>query len=130
MGRRPAGAGAGAGTRVASFSRKLRRRRVRVTGPRGQGAMMATIRGVLLDIDGTLVDSNDAHARSYVEALAEHGIRILYEEARKRIGKGGDKLLPEVSGIKADTLEGRQITRLHLEIFNEKYLPQLRPAPG
>jgi len=28
------------------------------------------LRGVLLDVDGTLLDSNDAHARAWVEALA------------------------------------------------------------
>ena len=32
---------------------------------------MKTVRGVLLDIDGTLVDSNDAHARAWVEAFPE-----------------------------------------------------------
>src|SRR3954469_16095403 len=30
---------------------------------------MSKYRGILLDIDGTLVDSNDAHARSWVEVL-------------------------------------------------------------
>jgi HAD superfamily hydrolase (TIGR01509 family) len=91
---------------------------------------MATIRGVLLDIDGTLVDSNDAHARSWVDALAEYGIRVPYDKVRKLIGKGGDKLLPEVSGIRADSREGQQLTKRHLELFKERYLPHLRPTPG
>ena len=29
---------------------------------------MTNLRGVILDIDGTLVDSNDAHALAWVEA--------------------------------------------------------------
>ena len=91
---------------------------------------MATIRGVLLDIDGTLVDSNDAHARCWVEALAEYGYKVPVEKIRKLIGKGGDKLLPEVSGIGADTREGKQLTKLHLELFKARYLPHLRPTPG
>jgi HAD superfamily hydrolase (TIGR01509 family) len=91
---------------------------------------MATIRGLLLDIDGTLVDSNDAHAHSWVAALAEHGIKVPFEKVRKLIGKGGDKLLPEVSGIGADAREGKQLTRRHVEIFKERYLPRLRPTPG
>jgi beta-phosphoglucomutase-like phosphatase (HAD superfamily) len=33
--------------------------------------MTDRVRGVILDIDGTLVNSNDAHARAWVEALAE-----------------------------------------------------------
>ena len=32
-------------------------------------------RAVILDVDGTLVDSNDAHARAWVDGLAEHGRR-------------------------------------------------------
>ncbi|HKV59430.1 MAG TPA: hypothetical protein VJO32_14150 [Ktedonobacteraceae bacterium] len=31
---------------------------------------MAHIHGVILDVDGTLIDSNDAHAHSWVEAMA------------------------------------------------------------
>ena len=52
--------------------------------------------GVLLDVDGTLVDSNDAHAQAWVRALAEAGIAVPFEKVRALIGKGGDKLLPEV----------------------------------
>ena len=43
---------------------------------------MSTIRGVLLDIDGTLVDSNDAHAHAWVKAITEAGISISFEEIR------------------------------------------------
>jgi HAD superfamily hydrolase (TIGR01509 family) len=91
---------------------------------------MATVRGVLLDIDGTLVDSNDAHARAWVEALAEHGIKVPYDKVRKLIGKGGDKVLPEVSGIREDTAEGSQISKRRREIFLTRYVPHLRPTPG
>src|SRR5213076_434857 len=112
------------GTRVAPRKRPCRSR------SRRRAETMATIRGVLLDIDGTLVDSNDAHARSWVEALAEHGIQVPFEKVRKLIGKGGDKLLPEVSGVGGDTREGKQLTRRHVEIFKERYLPRLRPTPG
>lgn len=40
------------------------------------------IRGVILDVDGTLVLSNDAHARAWVEALAELGYAIPFERVR------------------------------------------------
>ncbi len=32
------------------------------------------IRLIGIDVDGTLLDSNDAHARAWVEAFVEHGI--------------------------------------------------------
>jgi beta-phosphoglucomutase-like phosphatase (HAD superfamily) len=31
---------------------------------------------VLLDIDGTLIDSNDAHARAWVDTLAQFGHEV------------------------------------------------------
>ncbi len=91
---------------------------------------MKRIIGVLLDVDGTLVDSNDAHARSWFEALAEHSIRVPLEQVRRLIGKGGDKLLPEVSGIRDDSEQGKEISKRRQEIFKERYLPSLRAFPG
>lgn len=49
---------------------------------------------VIFDVDGTLVDSNDAHARAWVEALRMFGIEREVAAARRLIGMGGDKLLP------------------------------------
>ena len=57
---------------------------------------MRRFRGVLLDVDGTLVDSNDAHARAWVEALAEHGVQVPFENVRRLIGMGGEKKLTEL----------------------------------
>jgi HAD superfamily hydrolase (TIGR01509 family) len=86
--------------------------------------------GVLLDVDGTLVDSNDAHARAWVEALAEAGVAVEFATVRRLIGKGGDKLLPEVSGIDAESPKGKAISKRRGEIFRKQYLPGLKPFPG
>ena len=88
------------------------------------------ITGVLLDIDGTLIDSNDAHARAWVKALAEAGVKAEFATVRRLIGKGGDKLLPEVSGIDAESDEGKAISERRGEVFRTEYLPGLRPTPG
>lgn len=84
---------------------------------------------VLLDIDGTLIDSNDAHARSWVDALAVHGHKKSFAELRPLIGKGGDKVLPELTGIDAESDEGQAITEARKKIFTADYLPRLRPFP-
>jgi HAD superfamily hydrolase (TIGR01509 family) len=84
---------------------------------------------VILDIDGTLVDSNDAHAHAWIDALAEHGIDASYEKVRRLIGKGGDKLLPEVTGIADDTPRGEAIGERRAEIFRERYVPKLAAFP-
>lgn len=86
--------------------------------------------GVLLDVDGTLVDSNDAHAHAWVEALAGAGVAVEFATVRRLIGKGGDKLLPEVSGIDAESPKGEAISKRRGEIFQAEYLPALKPFPG
>lgn len=91
---------------------------------------MTRIAGVLLDVDGTLVDSNDAHARAYVEALRGSGIECGFEQVRRLIGMGGDKLLPEVAGIEADSDIGRRISEAKRTILRERYLPELGPVRG
>lgn len=88
------------------------------------------LRGVLLDVDGTLIDSNDAHARAWVDALREHGIEVPYERIRPLIGMGGDKLLPAVSGLSDESPRGKAIGRRRQAIFRGLYLPTLRPMRG
>jgi HAD superfamily hydrolase (TIGR01509 family) len=91
--------------------------------------MPAHIRGILLDVDGTLVDSNDAHARAWVAALEQHGHQASFERVRALIGKGGDKLLPEVADVEKDSPEGKRIAESRKQIFKERFLPTLRPFP-
>lgn len=86
-------------------------------------------RGVLLDIDGTLIDSNDAHARAWVAALAERGLHVKWEEVRRLIGMGGDKLLPAISDIDPDSPDGQRLAERRGEIFREQHLPYLSPFP-
>jgi phosphoglycolate phosphatase-like HAD superfamily hydrolase len=80
---------------------------------------------VIFDVDGTLVDSNDAHARAWVDAFAEHGIVVAYDQVRRAIGMGGDKLMPRVSGIEEDSAAGKPIVKRRQEIFKDTWLPRL-----
>lgn len=90
---------------------------------------MGAIRGVILDVDGTLVDSNDAHAWAWRLALLEAGFNVPFERIRPLIGKGGDKLLPEVSGLSEDTPEGERVSKRRGEIFQRDYLPRVAAFP-
>lgn len=90
---------------------------------------MAT-RAVILDVDGTLVDSNDAHAQAWVDALAELGRPIVFERVRPLIGMGGDKVLPELTGLSQDSPEGKRLGERRAEIFQRRFLPVLKPLPG
>ena len=85
------------------------------------------LEGVIFDIDGTLVDSNDAHAQSWVDTFAEAGYDVPFEIVRPLIGMGADKLLPKTIGVSHDGDEGKKLAKRRSEIFREKYLPHLRP---
>jgi len=85
---------------------------------------------VLLDIDGTLVDSNGAHAAAWSDAFAAYGRHHPPAEIRPLIGKGGDKLLRELASLDHESGEGKKISEERAEIFKKRYLPTLRPTRG
>lgn len=88
------------------------------------------LRGVIFDIDGTLVDSNDAHASAWVDTFAEAGYDVPFDVVRPLIGMGGDKLLPKTVGLKHDSKEGKALGARRSEVFRAKYLPGLRALRG
>jgi HAD superfamily hydrolase (TIGR01509 family) len=85
---------------------------------------------VLLDIDGTLLDSNDAHAQAWSDALREAGHDIGSEVVRPLIGMGGDKLLSKLTGLDPEEGEGKRLVERRKAIFAKEYLPSVRPFPG
>lgn len=87
-------------------------------------------RTVLLDIDGTLVDSNDLHAESWRVALAEHGFVVSFEKLRGLIGMGSDKLLPKVIGLSPEDARGAQIVETRSALFLREYVQKVRVFPG
>lgn len=88
------------------------------------------LKGVIFDIDGTLVDSNDDHAQSWVDTFAEAGYDVPFDAVRPLIGMGADKLLPQTIGIAHDSEEGKKLSKRRSEIFRERHLPKLRALPG
>lgn len=89
------------------------------------------IQAVLLDVDGTLVLSNDAHAESWVEACSMHGVEISFDQVRWLIGMGGDKLLPALrADLNKDEGLGKAISEARTKLFLDKYAGKLRPALG
>lgn len=89
-----------------------------------------TLCAAILDIDGTLLDSNDAHARAWVDVFTAFGYKATFDQVRPLIGMGGDKLMPRVVGLEDDSDLGKRIGKRRDEIFSERYLPTLRAFPG
>jgi HAD superfamily hydrolase (TIGR01509 family) len=90
---------------------------------------LSRVSAVLFDVDGTLIDSNGAHAESWAQALTEHGVACSADQVRPLIGMGSDKLLPAIANLAEDSGEGRAIAGRKKELFARR-LPLLRPTPG
>lgn len=88
------------------------------------------LRGVILNVEGTLIDSNEAHARAWACALAEYGRGIPLATMRRMIGMGADQLLPIVADLAPETTLGAAINARRAAIFARDFLPYLRPFPG
>jgi beta-phosphoglucomutase-like phosphatase (HAD superfamily) len=87
-------------------------------------------KAALLDVDGTLVDSNDAHARAWRHALTENGYDVPLERLHSWIGMGGDKILRRIDPtLRDDSGTGEAIGRRRMEIFLEG-VDRLRPTNG
>ena len=88
------------------------------------------MRAVIFDIDGTLLDSVDLHARAWVEAFAHFGVDTDAAQVRSQIGKGGDELMPVFLPQARIDREGEAIESYRSDLFKRKYLPEVRPFPG
>ena len=77
-------------------------------------------RTVLFDVDGTLVDSNEAHAAAWTQALREHGVNVDLTAVRPLIGMGGDKLLPAIAHLEESSPAGKAMTHRKKELFTAK----------
>lgn len=97
----------------------------------GRGDDMSQFQGVLLDIDGTLLLSNDAHAHAWVDAYAEFGYTVEFERVQPLIGMGGDKVMARLTpGLNKEEGVGKQIDERRKEIFMQRYAPNLKPSRG
>ena len=88
------------------------------------------MQAMLLDIDGTLVDSNDKHADCWVEAFAHFGKNVPRETIRMQIGKGGDLLVPDTLNAREMRKFGEELNKYRGELWKQKYMKSVEPFPG
>src|SRR5258706_1498 len=72
---------------------------------------------LIFDIDGTLIDSNPAHVEAWRIAFERHGYRVARDRIEVEIGKGGDKLVPDILGREADEKDGDALRKAEPEEF-------------
>ncbi|MBS2034487.1 HAD family hydrolase [bacterium] len=87
-------------------------------------------RGVIFDVDGTLVDSNPAHTQSWLQALEEFGVAADVHEVERAIGMGGDKMIPAFTPWSAEEARGQELAARRGEIFKSTYFAKLNAFKG
>jgi len=87
------------------------------------------IAAVLFDLDGTLVDSNEAHVAVWEQVFREAGHPIDAGEIRGQIGKGGDLLVPDMLPDLGER-EQEALAARHGELFKDEWLDRIVPFPG
>jgi HAD superfamily hydrolase (TIGR01549 family) len=87
------------------------------------------IRGVIFDLDGTLVDSNELHVLAWEETFRHFGKEIPIKRRREQIGKGGDQYLPVFLTEHELREFGDEADKYRGEVFKKKYLREVKPFP-
>jgi HAD superfamily hydrolase (TIGR01549 family) len=86
-------------------------------------------RAALLDVDGTLVDSNYQHALAWYRAFRRSGIVLPLWRIHRHVGMGGDQLVPALVGEEVDQERGDEIRELRSEAFAE-LVEEIEPLEG
>lgn len=73
---------------------------------------------VILDVDGTLVDSNYQHALAWYRAFRRFGTTLPIWHLHRAVGMGGDQLVTHVAGEQAESEYGDELRAAHGEEFD------------
>ena len=83
----------------------------------------------ILDVDGTLVDTNYHHALAWYRALREHDVVVPLWRLHRHIGMGGDKFVAAVAGDEVEERLGDALRDRWEELFDEA-IRDVVPLPG
>ena len=84
------------------------------------------VKAVLLDVDGTLMDTNYLHVEAWARAFEEVGARPPRSRIHHEVGKGSDKLIPK---FVEDEQKAERVGELHSEYYGELQ-ERGHPLPG
>ncbi|MCG2620973.1 HAD family hydrolase [Arthrobacter sp. I2-34] len=86
-------------------------------------------RGVLFDVDGTLVDSNYLHVLAWWQAFRRLGHDVPMAAIHRAVGMGGKRLIAHLLGQDRAAEQGQALDDTHAAVFST-YWPALRPLDG
>jgi phosphoglycolate phosphatase len=85
-------------------------------------------RAAIIDVDGTLVDSNYQHVVAWAEAFRANDVFVPNWVLHRHVGMGGDQFVAAVAGDDVDRDKGDRIRDAHTKAF-EPYLKEIEPFP-
>jgi HAD superfamily hydrolase (TIGR01549 family) len=84
---------------------------------------------VILDVDGTLVDTNYHHAIAWYRAFRRHGVVLPLWRIHRSIGMGGDQLVGELAGERVAEEKGDAIRDSEKDSYG-KMIEEVEPVDG
>src|SRR4051795_640999 len=84
----------------------------------------------ILDIDGTLVDSNYQHTLAWYGALREHGHTVSMYRIHRHIGMGGDQMVAALLGDEVEERQGDEIRDAEKQRYMGQYIESVQPLDG
>jgi HAD superfamily hydrolase (TIGR01509 family) len=88
-----------------------------------------TTEAVILDIDGTLVDSNFQHTLAWQRAFHECGFDVAAWRIHRCVGMGGDQIVKTLLGDETEDERGEDIREAEAGFYKE-LMPEVRPFEG
>lgn len=88
------------------------------------------VEAALLDVDGTLIDSNYHHALAWYRAFRRHDIVLPLWRIHRAVGMGGDQLVPALVGSKLDKAKGDDIRAARDEIYTGGLIDEVAALEG
>jgi HAD superfamily hydrolase (TIGR01509 family) len=83
----------------------------------------------ILDVDGTLVDTNYQHAIAWYRAFSRHDVVLPIWRIHRHIGMGGDQLVGALAGDDVESEKGDAIRDAETELYGE-LIGEVRPLEG
>src|SRR4051794_4270653 len=83
----------------------------------------------ILDVDGTLVDTNYHHAIAWFRAFRRHDLTLQVWRIHGHIGMGGDQLVAALAGDEVEERLGDEIRDAESELYRE-LIDEVQPMEG
>jgi HAD superfamily hydrolase (TIGR01509 family) len=83
----------------------------------------------ILDIDGTLVDTNYHHAIAWFRAFRQHGIVLPIWRIHRHLGMGGDQLVAAITDERTEQEQGDDIRAAEKTLYLQ-FIEEVEPMAG